>query len=52
MGHQLKSRLHPKKTVASYSTATEISCERAEPEFRCVRTLDRPEGQAQHLDSE
>jgi Bacteriophage Sf6, terminase small subunit-like len=40
--------------VASYSTATEILCERAEPEFRCrrgpcVRTLDRPiEGQAQH----
>src|SRR6266436_734721 len=23
------------KTVASYSTATEILCERAEPEFRC-----------------
>jgi hypothetical protein len=25
------------KTVASYSTATEILCERAEPEFRCRR---------------
>jgi hypothetical protein len=50
--------LYTTKAVASYSTATEILCERAEPEFRCrigpcVRTLDRPiEGQAQHLDSE
>jgi hypothetical protein len=46
MGHQLKFRLHPKQAVASYSTATEISCERAEQEFRCrrgscARTLDR-----------
>src|SRR6266481_2365906 len=54
----LLDSLHTTKTVASYSTATEILCERAEPEFRCrigpcVRTLDRPiEGQAQHLDSE
>src|SRR6266481_22383 len=54
----LLDSLHTTKAVASYSTATEILCERAEPEFRCrigpcVRTLDRPiEGQAQHLDSE
>jgi hypothetical protein len=50
--------LHPKQAMASHSTATEILCEPAEPEFRCrrgacARTLDRPiEGQAQHLDSE
>jgi hypothetical protein len=54
----LLDSLHTTKTVASSSTATEILCKRAEPEFRCrrgpcVRTLDRPiEGQAQHLDSE
>src|SRR5260370_38219333 len=54
----LLDSLHTTKAVASYSTATEILCERAEPEFccrrgPCVRTLDRPiEGQAQHLDSE
>src|SRR6266481_7161675 len=54
----LLDSLHTTKAVASYSTATEILCERAEPEFRCrigpcVRTLDKPiEGQAQHLDSE
>src|SRR6266478_4781796 len=54
----LLDSLYTTKAVASYSTATEILCERAEPEFRCrrgpcVRTLDRPiEGQAQHVDSE
>src|SRR5260221_12489592 len=31
----LLDSLHTTKTVASYSTATEILCERAEPEFRC-----------------
>src|SRR5258708_31900467 len=49
----LLDSLHTTKAVASYSTATEILCERAEPRGPCVRTLDRPiEGQAQHLDSE
>src|SRR6266446_2778918 len=33
----LLDSLHTTKTVASYSTATEILCERAEPEFRCRR---------------
>jgi hypothetical protein len=42
----LLDSLHTTKAVASYSMATEILCERAEPEFRCrrgpwVRTLDR-----------
>src|SRR5262249_14238756 len=31
------ARLHTTKAVASYSTVTEILCERAEPEFRCRR---------------
>src|SRR5260370_25428092 len=31
----LLDSMHTTKTVASYSTATEILCERAEPEFRC-----------------
>jgi len=33
----LLDSLHTTKAVASYSTATEILCERAEPEFRCRR---------------
>src|SRR5258707_13145630 len=33
----LLDRLYTTKAVASYATATEILCERAEPEFRCRR---------------